>query len=234
MDPNKQITVVQIRRLAKSSRGQSQNLLSLDDEAIYQIFYQLQNGSGNRATARFLREKYNIGGSENSLQQSIGKLKKKIEPLLRNVPVKRPEPSLGKRIKEVDDYPSDKKLATLSQIEADYRDLINDAISKSREAGILSADLHKHITALSNLSKTRAPMEKDSLKDSPQSPIKESTESEEKLSKLVLDRYIGNDGQKMARAAQAFLMGLEKKCVTMNLNPDTGEYEKVEKLNGRS
>ncbi len=228
MDPNKQITVDQIRRLAKSSRGQSQNLLSLDDEAIYQIFHQLQNGSGNRATARFLREKYNIGGSENSLQQSIGKLKKKIEPLLRNAPVKRPEPSLDKRIKEVDDdYPSDKKLATMSQIEADYRDLINSAISKSKEAGILSADLHKHITALANLSKTRAQLKKEALKDSPQTSIDDSNEMDERRSKIILDRYIGNDGQKMARAAHAFLEELSKKCVTMNLNPETGEYEKV-------
>ncbi len=227
MDPNKQITVDQIRRLAKSSRGQSQDLLSLDDEAIYQIFHQLQNGSGNRSTARFLREKYNIGGSENSLQQSIGKLKKKIEPLLRNAPVKRPEPSLEKRIKEVNNCPSDEKLATLRQIEADYRDLINSAISKSKEAGILSADLHKHITALANLSKTRAQLEKDVLKDSTKSFIDDFTAIDERRSKIVLDRYIGNDGQKMVRAAQAFLEGIEKKCVKMNLNPETGEYEKV-------
>ena len=227
MDPNKQITVDQIRRLAKSSRGQSQDLLSLDDEAIYQIFHQVQNGSGNRSTARFLREKYNIGGSENSLQQSIGKLKKKIEPLLRNAPVKRPEPSLEKRIKEVNNCPSDEKLATLRQIEADYRDLINSAISKSKEAGILSADLHKHITALANLSKTRAQLEKDVLKDSTKSFIDDFTAIDERRSKIVLDRYIGNDGQKMVRAAQAFLEGIEKKCVKMNLNPETGEYEKV-------
>jgi len=42
---------------------------------------------------------------------------------------------------------------------------------------------------------------------------------------MVLERYIGNDGTKMIKAANAFLEGLHEKCVTMNLDPETGEYK---------
>lgn len=231
MDPENQNTVNQIRRLAQSSRGQTQSILSLPDEAIYQIYHQLQSGAGNRSTARFIRETYRIGGSENSLQQSIGKLKKKIEPLLRAAPITAPTTSLEAKIKEIEHLPSDKKLATLEQIEREYRELIGNVITNSKEAGIISSDLHKHITALATISKTRAQLEKDSLAN-PSQPASfyESEEAQrimKRRSDLVLD-YIGEDADKMVKAAWDFLAECEKHLVTMNLSRETGEYELVE------
>lgn len=231
MDPERQNTVNQIRALARSSRGQSQNILALSDEAIFQIYHQLKNGAGNRSTARFLREKYNLGGSENSLQQSIGKLKKKIEPLLRTGPITTPTTSLEAKIKEIDHLPSDKKLATLEQIEREYQELINNALSNSKKAGVLSSDLHKHITALATISKTRAQLEKDSLANPGRlGSYYESDEAQQimkRRSDLVLD-YIGDDSDKMVKWAWDFLAECEKHVVKMNRNPETGEYELVE------
>jgi hypothetical protein len=231
MDPEKQNTVNQIRRLAKSSRGQTQSILSLSDEAIYQVFHQLNNGGGNRSTARFLRENYNVGGSENSLQQSVGKLKKKIEPLLRTAPITVPKVSLEAKVKEIKHLPHDKKLATLEEIEREYRELINDALKHSREAGVLSSDLHKHVTALASLSKTRAQLEKDSIAN-PGRPASfyESEEAQrimKRRSDLVLD-YIGEDADKMIKWAWNFLAEAEKHVIRMNFNNETGEYEEVE------
>lgn len=231
MNTEHQLIVNQIRALARSSRGQTQSILSLSDEAIFQIYHQLKNGAGNRSTARFLREKYSLGGSENSLQQSIGKLKKKIEPLLRTVPKNVPASTLKDKIKEIERLPYEKKLASLEQIERDYRELISDAISDSKEAGIISSDLHKNIAALANLTKTRAQLEKDSLAN-PGRPgsYYESEEAQQimkRRSDLVLD-YIGEDGDKMVKAAWDFLARCEKHLVKMNRNPVTGEYELVE------
>ncbi len=104
MNAEHEIIVNQIRALARSSRGQSQNILALSDDAIYQIYHQLQSGAGNRSTARFLRERYKVCGSENSLQQSIGKLKKKIEPLLRVAPIAAPKTSLEAKVKEIEHF----------------------------------------------------------------------------------------------------------------------------------
>jgi hypothetical protein len=231
MNAEHQIIVNQIRALARSARGQSQNILSLSDDAIYQIYHQLQSGAGNRSTARFLRENYNVGGSENSLQQSIGKLKKKIEPLLRTAPTTVPATTLEAKVKEIKHLPHDKKLATLEQIERDYKELINNALTQSREAGVLSSDLHKHVTALANLSKTRAQLEKDSLAN-PGRPASfyESEEAQQimkRRSDLVLEHYIGEDGDKMIKAVWDFLAEAEKHVIKMNRNPETGEYEPV-------
>lgn len=44
-------------------------------------------------------------------------------------------------------------------------------------------------------------------------------------SDIVLRDYIGEDGNKMVKAAHTFLENISKKCITMNLNKDTGEYE---------
>ena len=42
---------------------------------------------------------------------------------------------------------------------------------------------------------------------------------------FVLDKYVGNDANKMIRAATEFIQGIEKKCITLNLDPDTQEYK---------
>ena len=231
MNAEHEIIVNQIRALARSSRGQSQNILALSDDAIYQVYHQLQSGAGNRSTARFLREKYNVGGSENSLQQSIGKLKKKIEPLLIMAPTKAPTSTLEAKVKEIDRLPQDKKLASLEEIEREYRELINNALNDSREAGILSSDLHKHIAALATISKTRAQLEKDSIANPSRSGSFYESEEAQRIMKrrsdLVLEHYIGQDGDKMIKAAWAFLAEAEKHVIKMNLNPETGEYEPV-------
>ncbi len=231
MNAEHEIIVNQIRALARSSRGQSQSILALSDDAIYQIFHQLQSGAGNRSTARFLRERYNVGGSENSIQQSIGKLKKKIEPLLRSAARTAPTTSLEAKVKEIYHLPQHKKLASLEEIERDYRELINIALNDSREAGILSSDLHKHIAALATISKTRAQLEKDSITN-PGRPgsYYESEEAQrimQRRSDLVLEHYIGQDGDKMVKAVWAFLAEAEKHVIKMNRNPVTGEYEPV-------
>jgi hypothetical protein len=109
--------------------------------------------------------------------------------------------------------------------------LINDALNHSREAGVLSSDLHKHVTALANLTKTRAQLEKDSIAN-PGRPASfyESEEAQrimKRRSDLVLD-YIGDDADKMIKWAWDFLAEAEKHVIRMNFNKETGEYEKVE------
>jgi hypothetical protein len=228
MNSENQLIVNQIRALARSARGQSPNILSLSDDAIYQVYHQLRTGAGNRATARFLRERYNVGGSENSLQQSIGKLKKKIEPLLRTAPISAPKPALEAKIKEIDHLPSDKKLTSLEQIEHDYRELINNALNHSREAGTLTSDLHKHVTALANLTKTRAQLEKASLANPGRSASFYESEEAQRIMKrrsdLVLD-CIGEDADKMIKWTWDFLAEAEKHVIRMNFNNENGEYE---------
>ncbi len=127
--------------------------------------------------------------------------------------------------------PQDKKLASLEQIERDYRELINNALNDSREAGILSSDLHKHIAALATISKTRAQLEKDSIANPGQpGSYYESEEAQQimkRRSDLVLD-YIGEDADKMIKWAWAFLAEAEKHVIKANRNPVTGEYELVE------
>jgi hypothetical protein len=78
-----EITIVaRIRELSRGARGRETFVISLSDEAIYAIYMQLKNGASNRSVARLLQGKYNVQSSENSLQQGISKLRKRISSLL--------------------------------------------------------------------------------------------------------------------------------------------------------
>ena len=50
-------------------------------------------------------------------------------------------------------------------------------------------------------------------------------------SNLVLEKYIGNDGNRMLRAADNFLKAIEAKCVALEQDPQTGEYREIEETN---
>jgi len=213
--------VTQIRELARSSRGQSLSLLSLSDEALYAAYHHLKSGAGNRATARLLQEKYLVATSENALQQAVGKLKKKIQSLLR------PESnSLAPLQVEAKSLPLDENL---EEIGKSYGQLIEEKISEARDTGILSPDLHKHVTALANLVKTRAQVNRElSLHESSRAEALALREFGKRADRA--HAYLTNNGQdteKMIKAATEFIQGIEKKCVNLEINKETGEYELV-------
>ena len=213
--------VRQIRELARSSRGKSLSLLSLNDEALYAAYYHLKNGAGNRATARLLQEKYLLATSENALQQAVGKLRKKIHSLLR------PESSsLAPLQVEAKSLPLDENL---EEIGKSYGQLIEEKISEARDTGILSPDLHKHVTALANLIKTRAQLGRElSLHETSRAEAQEFRDFSKRADRA--HSYLTNNGQdteKMIRAATEFIQGIEKKCVNLEINKETGEYELV-------
>jgi len=213
--------VSQIRELSRSSRGQTLSLLSLSDEALYAAYHHLKSGAGNRATARLLQEKYLVATSENALQQAVGKLKKKIHSLLR------PESnSLAPLQVEAKSLRLDENL---EEIGKSYGQLIEEKISEAKDTGILSPELHKHVTALANLVKTRAQVNRElSLHETSRAEALEIREFGKRADRA--HSYLTNNGQdteKMIRAATEFIQGIEKKCVNLEINKETGEYELV-------
>jgi len=210
--------VSQIRELARGSRGKSLSLLGLSDEALYAAYHHLKNGAGNRATARLLQEKYLVATSENALQQAVGKLKKKIHSLLR--------PESSSLQVEAKSLPLDENL---EEIGKSYGQLIKEKISEAKDTGILSPDLHKHVTALANLVKMRTQVNRElSLHESSRAEALEIKEFGKRADRA--HAYLtsnGQDTEKMIRAATEFIQGIEKKCINLQINKETGEYELV-------
>ncbi len=115
---------------------------------------------------------------------------------------------------------SETPLETVRQLEKSYGRLIKNQVSMAQATGLIPTDLAKHVKALAELSKTRLRLEKASKETV--SPWPERDKVFEERSKKVLS-FIGNDADKMIRAANKFLAEMVELCDTIEIDPKTGE-----------
>lgn len=219
--------VRKIRQLAAGARGQPSSLLALSDEILYAAYYQMKNGAGNRATARFLQQEYGLSTSENSLQQAIGKLRKKISSLLQPESISGLMDVYAYDKREFLSSPAERQLEELEELEKSYSQLVQQTISYARESGILPTDLHKHVTALTTLKKTRAQLKKDLLAQGTNGDSSLYLEDFERRADRM-HAFITNNGQdseKMIRVANQFILELEKKAITLGELPEPVWHE---------
>lgn len=217
--------ISEIKRLAKSNRGSQLSLLQLTDECLYQTYLQLKAGASNRSIARMLQTRYGVARSENSIQQAVSLLRKRIAPLLNarntglpSTPITAP-PGLS-------DMPIDDALDMIDSILKSYGSAIKQVVEDADyNDGMLTEDVSKHIKAYSSLVGTKARLQKSEQRV-PSSDYVDNAQFERR-SKLVLDKFVGNDGSKMIRSADKLLKALEAKCVTMELDEESGRYERV-------
>jgi hypothetical protein len=105
-----------------------------------------------------------------------------------------------------------------------------NAIKQNVEAadyndGMLTEDVSKHVKAYSSLVGTKARLQK-SEKRVPSNDYVDNAEFDRR-SKLVLDKFVGDDGDKLIRSADKLLKALEAKCVKMELDEESGRYKVV-------
>jgi len=216
-----EITIVaRIRELSRGARGRETFVLSLSDEAIYAVYLQLKNGASNRSVARLLQAKYSLQSSENSLQQGISKLRKRISTLLEAPSIDRIEETIA----DSERLPPEERLTITRQIEKDYYLSIEIAAAEARKKGVLIHDLPKHLSAVTDLSKTADQLEED-LKEKKRAADKAAFEREFKeKSDFALNHFIGNDGHKLLRAADKFLTQIKAASVKMEWDPVSKMY----------
>lgn len=216
---NKQEILDQIRTQGRAAKGKPLVLLSLPDKALYEVFLQMKTGVGNRPIARLLQRKYGLSGSENSIQQAVGKLKERISSLLVSEdPVMR-VPRVAKSL--FPDLPPDEEMSRLREIERRYGALIEHELEMWEDRDTIPLEIHKHVTALGNLSKSRARLEQKTT--APQPPAAADQEFKRRADRVLKD-FIGNDGQAMAEAANKFLQECEKLLIDFDQDPNTGEW----------
>jgi len=222
-----EITIVaRIRELSRGARGRETFVLSLSDEAIYAVYLQLKNGASNRSVARLLQAKYSLQSSENSLQQGISKLRKRISPLLETPSIDRIEETIA----DSERLPPEERLTITRQIEKDYYLSIEIAAAEARKKGVLIHDLPKHLSAVTDLSKTADQLEED-LKEKKRAADKASFERELKeKSDFALKHFIGNDGNKLLRAADKLLTQIKEASVKMEWDEETQKFYPPELL----
>ncbi len=218
--------ISEIKRLGKSKRGKDLGLLQFPDDCLFQIYLQLKAGAGNRSIARMLQTRYGVARSENSIQQAVSLLRKRIAPLLDSQNTELPSTPI--RVPNgLSDMPLDDALDMIDSILKSYGSAIKQVVEAADyNDGMLTEDVSKHVKAYSSLVGVKARLQK-SEKRVPSSDYVDNTQFERR-SKLVLDNFVGDDGEKMVRSADKLLKVLETRCVTMELDPETGEYEKVE------
>ncbi len=219
-----EITIVsQIRKLGKGSRGRDTFVNSVSDEAIYEMFLQLKSGSTNRSVARFLLTTHGVRSSENSLQQGIGKLRKRIATLLTADPISRVTTDMETRIADAQRLPPEKRLIIIRQIEQDYFRSIEMATAEAKNRGILIHDLPKHLAAVTALSKSADDLEKDvAAMDLAERKALWEKEFKEN-SDVVLD-WLHPHRDRLVIAADKLLRALKDRCVKLELDPETGQY----------
>ena len=217
--------VSEIKQLAKSNRGSQLSLLQLSDDCLYQVFLQLKAGASNRSIARMLQTRYGVARSENSIQQGVSLLRKRIAPLLNSQNTELPSTPI-RAPRGLSDMPLDDALDMIDSILKSYGNAIKQVVEAADyNDGMLTEDVSKHIKAYSSLVGTKARLQK-SEKRVPSSEYIDKTEFERR-SNLVLEKYVKDDSSKMIRSADKLLKALEAKCVTMELDPETGRYETV-------
>jgi hypothetical protein len=227
--------VKQIRIMGKGTRGAPPAILELPDSALYEVFQQMQRGLSNRAIARHLRQ-FGMSGSENSLQQSVSLLRKRIALLLdREAPVQSLPQTALKLLAEVSSLPPSEMLSTVTDIVNNYGECMRQLTKSAAESGTaITEDLSKHAKAYAALVATKTRLEQSVMKsrpvETPEDPV--SQERADKIWSYVTDN--GRDTHKMAKAADLFIKKLEGKIVYLEQDA-TGEWrEATGKRPGRS
>jgi hypothetical protein len=217
--------ISEIRQLAKSNRGKDLGLLQLSDDCLYQIYLQLRAGASNRSIARMLQTRHGVARSENSIQQAVSLLKKRIAPLLNSQNTELPSTPI--RVpRGLSDMPLNDAIDTIDSILKSYGNAIKQLVEAADyNDGMLTEDVSKHVKAYSSLVGTKARLQKSEKRVPSNDYI--DIAAFERRSKLVLENYIGNDGSKMIRSADKLLKALEAKCVTMEMDEESGRYKLV-------
>jgi hypothetical protein len=225
MSNSKLEIISEIRRLGKSNRGKDLGLLQLSDDCLYQIYLQLKAGVSNRSIARMLQTRYGVARSENAIQQGVSLLRKRIAILLES-------PKTGLPFTPItvpsglSDMPIDDAVDTLDSIVAAYGNSIKQMFEAAEcSDGMLTEDISKHVKAYTALVAAKTRLQRSAKRISANEYINDA--EFERRSKLVLEKYVGDDGQKMIKSADKLLKVLETRCVTMELDPETGQYETV-------
>jgi hypothetical protein len=225
----------QIRIMGRGTRGAPPAILELPDSALYEMFLQMQRGMSNRSIARHL-QKQGMSGSENSLQQSVSLLRKRIAPLLdREAPVQSLPQTALKLPPEVSFLPPDQMLSTVTDIVNNYGESIRQLTEAAAESGTpITEDLSKHAKAYAALVATKTRLEQSVMKSRPVD-LQEDLVSQERADRVW--NYLtdnGRDTHKMAKAADKFIALLEAKCIALEQDA-TGEWrEAAVKRPGRS
>jgi tRNA U54 and U55 pseudouridine synthase Pus10 len=225
MSNERTIIVGNIRKLGESNRGKELGLLQLSDDCLYEVYLQLKAGVSNRSIARMLQSRYGVDRSENSIQQTVSLLAKRIAPILNRPCVKLPvntiTPPPG-----LSNMPTDEVLDLLEEIMIPYGQSIKHRVEPgARHDGYLTEDVSKHVKVYATLVATREKLQR-TQKRSTSNHLVDHT-AMDRRSKLVLEKCVCDDGEKMIRSADKFLKALEAKCVEMEINAETGEYEVV-------
>jgi hypothetical protein len=225
MSNERTIIVGEIRKLGKSNRGKELGLLQLSDDGLYEVYLQLKAGVSNRSIARMLQSRYGVTRSENSIQQAVSLLAKRIGPILNNPCVELPAVTVTAP-PELSNMSTDEAIDLLEEIMIPYgKSIKHRVVAGARHDGYLTEDVSKHVKAYAALVATRERLQR-TQKRSPSNHFMEHTEMDRR-SRLILDKYVGDDGEKMARAADKLIKALEEKCVKMELDPETGKYKPI-------
>lgn len=218
---NQRKTIVnRMRSLGRGERGRSLRLLELEDDTLYALFVQLRTGSGNRAIARLLQQR-GVRGSENSLQQAVSKLRKRLSKLLYADPYDS-FPVVPTSLAEIGHLPEQEKLTLLRTIESDYARVVKKMIDTANETGTIPLDLHKHVQGLATITKTVSKLEAQAALNESQWSFDDK--EFDARAQFVLENCIGNDGDRLVQMAQKFLVEAEKHCILMDLDQETGEF----------
>jgi hypothetical protein len=229
-------TLKQIRIMGRGTRGNPPAILNLSNPDLFDIFQQMQRGLSNRSIARNLL-KMGMIGSENSLQQAVSLLRKRIGPILnQETPGRTPPLSVPKLPAEISSLPQDDTLATVTEIVKSYGENIrqlSDAASKS--GALVSEDLAKHIKSYNALVVTKTRLEQTAKPTRPVDP----PEDYEEITQERADRvwgfitHNGRDVDKWTKMADTFIRRLEKHIVELDEDPGDGRFstdEEIEQL----
>ncbi|MGO9120940.1 MAG: hypothetical protein ACLQPD_25435 [Desulfomonilaceae bacterium] len=226
-----------IRVLGRGRRGAHTGILHLPDSTLYEVFQQMQRGLSNRAIARHLL-KCGAGGTENSLQQTVSLLRKRIAPLLTKDSTTLPLPAAKLEIPaKVSPTAPDDTLNTLDDMIKFYGQAIRQATQSAAQKGTpLSEDLIKHIKAYDMLVARKARIEQNAIKDRAVEPDREDPD-DLRLLDLLANKvqewlFDNGDGEKMVRASKRFLARIAQKCIYLKKDPVTGEWYEVKGFPG--
>jgi len=185
----------------------------LDDNSLLWLYERMRRGASSRSLAAALAGRgIGPGSSVRSMAQGITKFRKRIVQLLDPTPPDQ-EVEIPKGLADME--PAER----LEAIERAYAQLIEQMLADAAyNKGLMTTDMAKHVTALATISKARAKMVVPPTKLFPPAV---STEFKERADRVL--EFIGDDGNKMIRAANEFLLEIEKRVIYLETDPKTGE-----------
>ena len=225
-------TLKLLRKQARIGGKRAPLVAELPDDALEFVYDQIRGGASNRSIARALKAKLQLTGSENSIAQSVAKLRKRTSSLLKPTAssnVWEPVPSIHQADSGNREISQETELETIKKVESSYGALIEAQVAKAQSNGLIPSDLAKHVKALAELSKVRHRLEKASQGDAWPGVKKPEDLEIDRLSNLVLTHVIGDDKEKYIRGAQKFLEAIMNDPNIVDIDPETGEILSVKR-----